>query len=340
LALGLPTRQCDNTISYLFTVPTFDLNLDLTLTLHGQPVTLLASCLGDGDTGGGLLYYAGQSWIVIDDVSTTGLFVAGDQLIRILWAPSQAAESTSILHYTIAGFAREVIVGGLTDPHDVLWDGRHYIAVSSFQDSVVSVNIDGTIIKRFQPAQGSDCWHLNSLLMHNGILYAAAFGRFDEPRGWVGHHHEGRGMIFRIDTGEDVLTGLCCPHTPRIYANQWIVCNSASSELRTYSFSGELVRTVQLQDWVRGVAIADEYVFVGESVNRQLTNDVRGATVAVIDRKTLSVLGHLRLPFREVYDLVLVSPQLLSGVRQSPNARFIASCPPEIPLRSPDQTAI
>ena len=30
------------------------------LVLHGQPVTLLASCLGDGDTGGGLLYYDGE----------------------------------------------------------------------------------------------------------------------------------------------------------------------------------------------------------------------------------------------------------------------------------------
>jgi hypothetical protein len=129
------------------------------------------------------------------------------------WAPSQVACSTSVVHYTPAGFSRQVTIDGLTDPHDVLWDGQHYVAVSSFQDSVVWVTTEGTIVKRFQPAQGADCWHLNSLFMHESILYATAFGRFDQPRAWVGYQREGTGMLFRLDTGEDILTGLCCPHT-------------------------------------------------------------------------------------------------------------------------------
>jgi hypothetical protein len=306
--------------------------MNLTLTLHGQPVTLLVSCLGDGDTGGGLLYHDGNTWIDIDDVSTTGLFAGNDELIRILWAPSQVACSTSILHYTSDGFARHVNVNGLNDPHDVLWDGQHYIAVSSFQDSVLWVTAEGSEIKRFQPAQGSDCWHLNSLLMHEGVLYATAFGRFEQPRGWVGYQHEGTGMLFRLDTGEDVLSDLCCPHTPRFESDQWIVCNSASSELKVFSAGGELIQCVQLRDWVRGLAITDRYVLVGESVNRQLTGDVRGATVAILDRKTWTVLGRLKLPSREVYDLVLASPKLLEGVLRSPNPRLIASCPPQLPI--------
>lgn len=306
--------------------------MNLALTLHGQPVTLIGSCLGDGDTGGGLLYYDGRTWIGIDDVSTTGLFVSNNELIRILWAPSQVAGSTSILHYNSKGFVRQVNVDAFTDPHDVLWDGRHYVAVSSFQDSVLWVTTEGTVIKRFQPAHGGDCWHLNSLLMHDHILYATAFGRFEEPRGWAGHQKEGTGMLFRLDTGEDVLTGLCCPHTPRLASGQWIVCNSSSSELRVFTAAGELVKSVQLQDWVRGLAVTDRYVLVGESVNRQLTDDVRGAKVAVLDRESWTVLGRLELPFREVYDLVLVSPELLKGIVRSTNARLIASCPPQIPI--------
>jgi hypothetical protein len=291
----------------------------------------MASCLGDGDTGGGLLYYDGQKWTVIDDVTTTGLFVANDELIRILWAPSQFAGGTSILHYTSEGFAREVRVDGLTDPHDVFWDGQHYLAVSSFQDSLLWVTVEGTVIRRFQPAPGGDCWHLNSLFMHERILYAAAFGRFEHPREWSGHEREGTGIVFRLDTGEDVLTGLCCPHTPRLESGQWIVCNSARSEVRGFSATGEPVRCAQLQDWARGLAITDKYVLVGESVNRQLTSDVRGATIAVLDRKTWTVLDRLSLPFREVYDLVLVSPKLLDGTVRSPNARLIVPCPPQFP---------
>jgi Domain of unknown function (DUF4915) len=306
--------------------------MSLALTLHGEPVILVASCLGDGDTGGGLLYHDGQSWICIDDVSTTGLFVSGNELIRMLWAPSQVAGGTSILHYNTMGVLRHLTVDGLTDPHDVLWDGRHYVAVSSSQDSLVWIGVEGGIIRRFQPACGDDCWHLNSLFLHEGVLYATAFGRFEEPRGWVGHQRDGTGMIFRVDSREDVQTGLCCPHTPRFESNRWIVCNSVTSELKAFSASGELLKSAPLQDWVRGLTIADEYLLVGESVNRQLRNEVRGATVAFLDRHTWAVLQRLTLPFREIYDLVLVSPELLGGVLRSPNVRSVIPCPPRIPV--------
>jgi uncharacterized protein (TIGR03032 family) len=301
----------------------------LALTQNGAPVNLIVSCLGDGDTGGGLLYHDGQSWQNIDDVSTTGLFVAHGELTRILWAPSQVADWTSILHYTRDGLIRQVTVDGLTDPHDVLWDGRQYVAVSSFQDSVLWITEEGTVTRRFQPAQGEDCWHLNSLLLHEGVLYATAFGRFEQPRGWVSHRREGTGMLFRLDTGADLLTGLCCPHSPRIESGYWVVCNSATSELRKYAVTGELVRCVLLQDWVRGLVITDNYIFVGESVNRQLTEEVRGAAIAVLDRRTWAVLGRLQLPYREVYDLVVAPPDLLAGIQHSPRAQP-AVCPPQV----------
>src|SRR5580704_7448034 len=143
--------------------------MNLVLSLLGQPVILVASCLGDGDTGGGLLYYDGQAWIKIDDVSTTGLFVSGDELIRMLWAPSQVADRTSILHYSTDGYARQVTVEGLTDPHDVLWDGQHYVAVSSINDSVLWITAEGSVVSRFKPARGDDCWHLNSLFIHDHV---------------------------------------------------------------------------------------------------------------------------------------------------------------------------
>lgn len=305
------------------------LYMNLVLTLHGQPVTLIASCLGDGDTGGGLLYFDGETWIAVDNVSTTGLFVFRNELIRILWAPQQVAESTSILHYTCDGLLRQVNIAAFTDPHDVLWDGYQYVAVSSFNDSILWISTDGNVVNSYRPASGADCWHLNSLFLHNGVLHATAFGRFEQSRGWVGRQREGTGMLFRLDTGEDIVTGLCCPHSPRFASGQWIVCNSASSELISFA-AGAPVRSVQLQDWVRGLAITDEYILVGESVNRQLTEDIRGATVAVLDRKTWTVVGRLQLPYREVYDLVLASPELLSGIQQSPNARFNLNLPGEL----------
>ncbi|MGA2736853.1 MAG: DUF4915 domain-containing protein [Bryobacteraceae bacterium] len=310
--------------------------MDLSLTLDNKPVHLVASCLGDGDTGGGLIYHDGKSWIGLDDVSTTGLFVSNDELVRMLWAPNQVASGTVILHYTPEGFERQVVIQGLTDPHDVLWDGENYAAVSSFQDAVVWASVNGDIVRRYQPAQGADCWHLNCLLLDEGVLYATAFGRFSEPRGWAGHQREGTGMLFRLDTGEDILTELCCPHTPRRQAENWIVCCSSTSELRAFNVGDRgTVKRVQLQDWVRGLAIADEFVLVGESVNRQLSEEVRGATVAVLDRKTWYPVERLKLPYREVYDLVLVSSELLEGLRRSPSPQIVASCPPQFIRHAP-----
>lgn len=99
-----------------------------------------------------------------------------------------------------------------------------------------------------------------------------------------------------------------------------------------------MVGTVPLQDWARGVAITDRYVLVGQSVNRQLTREVRGATVAVVDRNNWTIAGHLQLPFREVYDLVLVSESLLQGILRSDDAPVIAARPAQIPVKCAEGT--
>jgi hypothetical protein len=113
------------------------------------------------------------------------------------------------------------------------------------------------------------------------------------------------------------------------------VCNSVTSELKAFAAGGEPVKCAALQDWVRGLAITDKYLLVGESVNRQLAAEVRGAGIAVLDRDSWTVLQRLTLPFREVYDLVLASPELLDGILRVPNVRSIVSCPPQIPLSAP-----
>ena len=56
-------------------------------------------------------------------------------------------------------------------------------------------------------------------------------------------------------------------------------------------------------------------------------------SVAVLDRGTKAVLGRLTLPYREVYDIVPVSPELLSGLMRSQSPRDLW-CPPEIPAES------
>lgn len=240
-------------------------------------------------------------------------------LVRVLWAPSQVAEGSLILHYDRTGLRRCLQVPSLTDPHDLLWDGSHYIAVSSMKNAISWYDRNGEMTRCFQPVTGDDCWHVNCVALENGVLYATAFGRFNESRGWVGHRHSGAGMLFRVDTGEDVIGGLCCPHSPRREGQGWLLCSSSTSELLVVDDTAPgHPRRIALQDWTRGIAITDNHILVGESVNRLQTQDVRGAHVAILDRRTYQVLGRLLLPYRAVYDLVMVSDELLSGLQRAP----------------------
>lgn len=306
--------------------------MDISIMNNGQPAVLIASCLGDGDTGGGLLFFDGATWHQVDGTSTTGLFYDGVSLSRILWAPSQVAEGTAILRYDRTGLCTFTRVDGLSDPHDVVWDGTHYIAVSSASDSILWIYPSGEIRRRFQPVPSGDCWHLNSLLPAAGRLFACAFGRFDQPRGWTDHKMDGSGILFDVETGEDILTGLCCPHTPKQLNGGWLLCNSARSELL---FRGaNSTSSVQLENWTRGIAVSDSHIFVGESVNRQISTEINVANVAVVCRATLQVLSRLPLPYREVYDLTIINYALLAGLLRAPAPHCIWT-PPQIPLANP-----
>lgn len=282
----------------------------------GSPVHLVISCLGDDDTGGGLLCHDGCRLEEIDNVSTTGLHVDDDRLVRVLWAPHQTATGTEILQYGPGGLESSVRVDGLIDPHDILRDGSAYVAVSSETDSILWIGTAGEIVRRHQPGCGADCWHLNSLWLEDGNLYASCFGRFQSSREWKAHLRNGTGSVFHVETGRDLIPGICCPHTPRRLDDKWMICSSATSELLIYEGDlSEPSRRVQLQNWPRGAAITDDFIFVGESVNRLLTDEVKGATIAVLRRDTMRLIERLSLPYREVYDLVLTGSALLDGVR-------------------------
>jgi acetolactate synthase I/II/III large subunit len=209
----------------------------------------------------------------------------------------------------------EVYVEGLTDPHDLMWTGNEFIAVSSIHDCILWIGPDSRIRRRYQPAPGGDCWHLNSLTRWGGRLLASAFGRFETPRAWAQHLHEGTGFLFDVETGENILDKLYCPHTPRRLGDSWLVCNSSTSELvEIDACSKSPVRRATLQNWTRGLAFTDDRIFVGESVNRLQSEGTTGASIAVLDRASFELVGRIGLSFREVYDLITVQPELSHAV--------------------------
>lgn len=291
---------------------------DYSLTIGGESeFVLLASGLGD-DTGGGLFAYDGRAVEQVDRVSTTGLYVAGDRLIRTLWCSSDIGVVGELLIYDRCGIERYYRIDALSDPHDVLWDGEHFVLVSSSTNSILWISPSGEVARRWQAPGEGDVWHLNSLLLKDDELLVSAFGRFSHHREWSGIKKDRAGFVLNLTTGEDVITGLSCPHHPRYVDDAWIVCNSATGELLQIDpGTQEVSRRLQLRAWPRGLAFSETAIFVGESANRQAAGTDASASIAVVSRQDWTVLDRLILPCREVYDLVLARRSLLEGVRRA-----------------------
>jgi hypothetical protein len=174
-----------------------------------------------------------------------------------------------------------------------------FIAVSTLSNSILWLTPSGEVTRTWQADGEGDAWHLNSLFPVNGTVVAAAFGRFSKHREWSNGRAAGAGIVFDLLSGADLVSGLSCPHDPRLVDGSWVVCNSGERELVVAdASSGAITRRIGLQGWTRGLAV-DEL-----------------ASVAVIDRRTWSVVDRLPLPCQEVFDVVQVPAPLARGLRQ------------------------
>jgi acetolactate synthase-1/2/3 large subunit len=277
---------------------------------------LIASCLGDNDTGGGLFSFDGQHIDQIDRLSSTGLCVAGDRLIRLLWSSGEGSVG-ELLVYDAHGVERYYRIDQLAEPHDIAWDGQAFVAVATLANSILWISPSGTIVRTWQASGNGDSWHLNSLFMKDGALFVAAFGRFQKNREWADRLSGGTGFVFNLATGQAILTGLSAPHHPRFVDSAWVVCNSALNEVLQISASeGAIQQRLQLNGWTRGIAISNDLLFIGESANRFDAKTGMTASIAIVSRRNWVLLDRIPLPCREIYDLVLVEPRLLQGIRR------------------------
>ncbi|MGH7844734.1 MAG: DUF4915 domain-containing protein [Candidatus Binatia bacterium] len=278
---------------------------------------LIASCLGDDDTGGGLVAFDGSEIELVDRISSTGLHLAGDRFLRLLWSSGETPSPGELLVYDKHGVARYYRIDELAEPHDITWDGKHFVIISTLTNTVLWITSAGEIAKRWRAPGEGDAWHLNSLLLRDDQILVTAFGKFHKHREWADKLSIHSGLVFDPITGAAILTGLDAPHHPRFLDGAWIVCNSATHELLELNGStGAVVRRLLLSGWTRGIAVTDDLLFVGESANRSDFNPGSHASIAVVDRKAWAVVDRLPLACREVYDLVWVGSQLMDGIRR------------------------
>ncbi len=276
---------------------------------------LLATCSGDEDTGGGLCVFDGQTVEVIDRVSSAGLRVAGDRMIRLLRTPL-ATGGGEFLVYDARGVRQYLRVDELSDGHYFAWDGRNIVAASTGSNSILWIAPSGEVERVWRAPGEDDSWHLNEVVLHEGRLYACAFGKYANYRGYKGNERNGHGHVFDLETGTRVAEGLCAPHSPRFFDGCWSVCDSAMCSVIQFERGGRAPRrTTQLNGFTRGMAVNDEYVFVGESAPRSDRGLVQGGSIAILSRESFEFVARVQLPFQEVFDLELAPAELVGGTR-------------------------
>ena len=269
----------------------------------------------DMEGTGGLYGLDGSAVEKIDRINTNSIALAGDRLLRLLW--SLPGDTAHLVVYTEQGIERRFAFEDLGDAHQVVFDGSDYVMPSTSTNSIVWISPDGAR-REWKAAGEGDAWHLNSVFPKDGRLLVSAFGRFADAGGWRAHTRTGTGIVFDLETGQDVLTGLCCPHHPIWLDDSWVVCNSSMHEVLEMDEQGVVRRRVPVGGWSRGIAATGEYLFVGVSAPRHDPNRCeQTASIVVICRRTWTVLERVSLPAVEIGSLAIAPGNLVDAVRRS-----------------------
>jgi hypothetical protein len=287
-----------------------------------EDFVLLVSGSGIGDTGGGLCLCDGSSVQTIDRVSTAGLAVREGRLARILSTPISTGMG-EILIYDGRGITHYLRVDELSDAHYLVWDKEHLVISSTGNNSIIWITLAGEIARRWRAAGEDDSWHLNGICLHDGQLYGCAFGKYPHYRGYKDRLSQGDGFIFELESGRTLAQGLCAPHSPVLVDGLWTVCDSLRKAVIQFDAStGLRVKQTELRAFTRGLAVTDDYLIVGESIQRRETSNDLAGSFAVLRRSDLSLVARFPVPFREVSDIVVVPRSLAhaakTGFRTNP----------------------
>jgi acetolactate synthase I/II/III large subunit len=248
----------------------------------------------------------------IDFLPTAGIHQRDRRFYRI--ASQRQYDGAEMLVYDDQGVQSYQRIDSVHMPHDVatLHDGT-VVAVAPVSNAIVAILPDGSTRTVWAAQAPFDAWHVNCVTLHEGRLYATAFGRFDQARGWNASC-DGTGILFDVETGEDVVTGLTQPHTPRWIDGAWTVCDSGSGAVVRVSPTGRRDR-IELGGYPRGLCVVEDRVYVGVSQRRTSREQTVPADIVVLDRATWAELERIPMDAGSIYDIVSVDKATLDALQ-------------------------
>ena len=245
--------------------------------------------------GGGLFFIHEDELFKLDNFKTTGLSVKGRSIVRgvqpnKLWLHKKAHEITQ---NTVP----------FDDIHDTYIDGHFVYLVRTSGNEIIKLNDAGDEVQRWVFPGEKDALHINCLEKWNGNIVFSAFGEFREHRAYKGKTKKS-GFVQDLLTGHRLITDLSQPHSLVSIGQNLLLANSEDKELSEYGPSGDLIRTLTLDGYTRGIYVAENTIYIGLSCSRNIENSgISTATVVAIDRSSWKELGRVQMPAKEIYGI-------------------------------------
>ena len=252
-----------------------------------------------------------------------------EEVITLVNAPGLAPTYPVKQHTYDAMFMPRITYHtGAIDIHDLAWsgDGSLYAVNTSFS---CLIKIDGNY--SFTPVwkppfisslASEDRCHLNGMAMRAGKpAFVTAFNRGDTFRSWKAEITTG-GIIMDISDNSIIAEGLAMPHSPRWWNDQLFVLLSATGEIAIIDIkTGTKEVLARLNGFVRGMAKAGDFIFIGLSAMRESATDMfrqmpiadqsTAAGIAIFHLPSRKVVGDIRFHqhITEIYDIVVLEGQ-------------------------------
>ncbi|MFK7736959.1 MAG: TIGR03032 family protein [Pirellulaceae bacterium] len=173
-----------------------------------------------------------------------------------------------------AYIARQNHITGNIAVHDLAWEGDRLWLVNTLFSCICTLDNQHNFVPTWKPdciseLAPQDRCHLNGLAVDStGPRYVSLLAKTNKPEGWRDHKVDG-GCIVDVRSGEDVASGLCMPHSPRLYREKLYFLNSGHGSLVQLSEDGKPEEIDRVPGYTRGLSFAGQFAFVGMSQIRE-----------------------------------------------------------------------
>jgi hypothetical protein len=257
---------------------------------------LFDSLLVSSPNVGGLFFLHEGNAFKLDNFNTTGLSVNGRKVLR-------GVQPSALQLYDNGLFEITESTVPFDDIHDVYLDDQCVYLVGTSGNEVVKLDLAGEELQRWVLPGEEDSLHINCLALWNGRIVFSAFGEFTGHYSYKGKT-EKSGFVQDLHTGQRLITGLSQPHSLVPVGRNLLLANSETKELSEYGPSGDLLRTLALEGYPRGICVTDNALYVGLSCSRNIEcPGVGNATVVALNKDSWEELGRVHLPVAEVYSI-------------------------------------